>query len=227
MSNVVKYRFERSFEHPAPTPPHATADADVVVLHEEPAAPVFSQEDVTRAYADGVAEGVAQGRREAEALAAEDAEQRIAGALAMIGERLAQTLSAAQASDAAIARQATALATAIVDKLLPDLSRRGALGEIARVTGAVMGQVLDQPKLTITVAGALREAVAERIQALAGSRGFAGQVDVVADDAMAAGDCRIAWAGGGACRDVAALRASIDAIITDTIGTPEAAHLNR
>lgn len=222
MSNVVKYRFERSFEHPAPTPPHATADADVVVLHEEPAAPVFSQEDVTRAYA----EGAAQGRREAEALAAEDTEQRIAGALAMIGERLAQTLSAAQAGDAAVARQATALATAIVDKLLPDLSLRGALGEIAHVTGAVMDQVLDQPKLAITVTEALREAVAERIQALAGSRGFAGQVDVVADDAMAAGDCRIAWAGGGACRDVAALRATIDAIITDTIGTPEAAHLN-
>lgn len=222
MSNVVKYRFERSFE-PTESGPDAAAEADVVVLHEEPVAPVFSQADMARAHAEGVAEG----RREAQALAAEDTKQRIADACEMIGERLTETLAAARATDAAIAAQATALATAIVDKLLPDLSRRGALGEIARVTQAVMEQVLDQPKLTITVAGALREAAAERLLALAAFRGFAGQIDVTADDDMAAGDCRITWSGGGACRDIAALRTTIDAIITDTIGPPEAAPLTR
>lgn len=222
MSSVVKYRFERSFEQD-PTGTGDAVEADVVVLHEEPVAPVFGQEDMTRAFADGVA----QGRREAEALAAEDTGQRIALALATIGERLAQALAAARATDAAIAAQATALATAIVDKLLPDLSRRGALGEIARVAEAVMEQVLDQPKLNIVVASGLREAAAARIEALAASRGFAGHLAVAADDAMAAGDCRITWTGGGACRDIAALRATIDAIITDTIGPPESANTNR
>ncbi|MCW5700495.1 MAG: hypothetical protein KIT00_11710 [Rhodospirillales bacterium] len=226
MSAVVKYLFDRRFESPVDfTPKMAGVDSvsasksaagdepEVVVVHDEPVPLVFTEEDLKRAHQEGFAEG----RRDAETLAANTTEERTAQALALIAKRFAEILETGRVTDAAIAKQATQLALAVTDKVFPDFSRRGALGEIERTAEAVMTLVLDQPRLAVVVNAELHESIAERIRALADREGFAGHLDVTADMTMAWSDCRITWRGGGANREVAALRRDIEERIEQAV----------
>ena len=53
----------------------------------------------------------------------------------------------------------------------------------------------------------------ERLQGIAEGRGFEGKLIVLAEAAIAPGDCRLEWADGGLARD----RAQLEAAITDAV----------
>ncbi|MBU6475581.1 MAG: hypothetical protein KGQ70_06420, partial [Alphaproteobacteria bacterium] len=92
------------------------------------------------------------------------------------------------------------LAMRVVGKLLPGFSQQYALPEIERVIMQAIEARRDEPRLAITVPSAHLETLKDRVDALTAGKAYAGKVILIADDALAATDCRVEWADGGAER---------------------------
>ncbi len=177
-------------------------------------APVFTEDDLARARAEGVAEGREQASRDA----ARSLEMRLTQAFETVGERLHDVLAGRDAANLAIAGQANALAVAIARRMVPELYRRNAAGEIEHTVASVLSRILETDRLAVRTAETLADPLRDRIEALAEARGLGGRIAIVADPSLAEGDCRIEWPGGGAERNEAAMWAEIDAIVEKNLG---------
>jgi flagellar assembly protein FliH len=217
MATATRYLFNRSFgtEDDAPGVAEFAGPALIVDPEPEPQDPaIFTQEDLDRVRAEALSFGRKQGAAEA----AGTADQRIARTLEQIAEGLGRVRDALGHAGVEQAKDATAVALAVIRKLFPETSRRHGLTEIAGVVDAVIGRIIDKPKVTVRVAESLQHRISEQLSAIAEAHGFAGQISIVGDGTVAEGDCRVAWAGGGATRDSAAIWREIDAAIGRTLG---------
>jgi flagellar assembly protein FliH len=216
MSHNVRFLFDRHFAPlqsaiAAAEASLAAAEADARDPSESgPPLPLFGEEDLERARAEGIAFG-----REA---AAADEERLLRETLNEIAGRLAAALDALSAADVAAAHRASRVAVAIVRKLFPHLQERNAVAEVERIVLTVMARLLDQPELTVRVAAAIRDAVEERLQEVARSQGLEGRFSVAGDTELAVGDCHVTWVGGGVVRDGALLWKEIEAVVEQTFG---------
>lgn len=215
MPTYPKYLFDRSFdvEVVAAAKP-ANAPAAESVPEPEIIVPTFSQEEVDAARQEGFKAGHDQGVREA----AEATERKAAAALEALVQRFAKVFARQEEINEAAVRNGVRVADAFVRKLFPDMSRRGALDEVLAVADEVFAIIRNEPKVVIRVSGDLQDRIQERIGAVVAGKGYEGRVDVVGDPAMAAGDCRIDWSGGGAERRCADILAGLDEIIERNLG---------
>ncbi len=226
MSPVARFLFERSFdpielaEPPTLLEPECAADATGAEGHQdEPVQPQFSEEDVDRARAEGHTEGRAAAAAEAAAVIA----ARTADALEAIVRRLEELARDRAADEDAKARDAAAVALAVVRKLWPGLARTTALAEIERVVATVMARLRADSKLAVQVNEDLCDLVAGRLGTIADRHGFAGALVVTGDASIAPGDCRVVWDGGGAVRDSERLWRLIDEAVGQRLGETPAA----
>jgi flagellar assembly protein FliH len=74
------------------------------------------------------------------------------------------------------------------------------------------------PHVVVRVSEALYAVTRDKLDEIARSRGFEGRLVVLADPAIAPGDCRIEWADGGINRDYAATEAAIAEAVARYIG---------
>ena len=219
MPTATRYLFDRSFggDDDAPAPPTPETAGPALIVEPEPAVQdpaIFTQEDFDRVRVDALSFGRKQGAAEA----AGTADQRIARTLEQIVDKLGAVFDALGRADAEQEKNATAVALAVIRKLFPETNRRHGLAEIAGVIDAVIGRIIDKPKLTVRVAESLQPEIVNQLSAIAEAHGFAGQISIVGDSTVAEGDCRIVWAGGGATRDSAATWREIDAAVGRTLG---------
>lgn len=219
MASATRYLFNRTFgaDDQAATPPVA---GPALLVEPDPAphdSAIYTQDDLDRVRAEALSFGRKQGAAEA----AGTADQRIQRTLDQIAEGLAGAIEALRNADARQARDAAALALAVIRKLFPETSRRHGHTEIVSVIDTVIGRIIDKPKLTVWVAESLQPAITEQLATLAEAHGFAGQISIVGESTMAEGDCRVSWAGGGAVRDSAAIWREIEDAIRRTLGPIE------
>jgi len=221
MTPAKKFLFDHSFDAALPHEEQAGEDerSAEAATNENDSPNTFSEDDVARAHAQGLAEG----REQAGAEAAVTVERRVADALDSLGDRLSELLAHRQDAAAQAAGDATMVATVIARKMAPELYRRNAAGEIEHAVATILERMLEKPTLTVRTSELLCDEVSERIAALTEQRGFAGQVTVTADPKMGEGDCRVEWAGGGAELNSAAKLREIDAIIEQNLGGVPAA----
>jgi flagellar assembly protein FliH len=211
---ATKFLFDNRFDlddlAPMEEPAAAAEEAEAPEPVEEvPPPPTFSEEEMATAREESFAEGLAEGFRKA----AESTEARIAEGATLIGQRLAEMIKAqAQARDED-AREAVQVAQAIARKLFPELNRRHGLEEIESLVRQSLQRVRGEPQVLLSVHESLASPLSSRLEALALSAGFQGNVKIAASAEVAAGDCRIAWSGGGAGRDAETLWREIDAVI--------------
>lgn len=218
MSASIRFTFDRDFDDAAADGGSDAADA-VLIFGEgdaaaealAPPAPLYGEDDLARARADGFAEGHAQGL----AAAADSQSRRLGDVLDVVAGRLADLDEDWRRLDAMAAQTAVAVAVAISRKLFPETSRRQALTEIEGVAAEVFARVARRPSLVVRVAPHLREAAVDRLGIIAERSGYAGAVAVVADAALTDGDCRVDWATGGAARDTRALWQAIEAAVEE------------
>jgi flagellar assembly protein FliH len=229
MPPATRYLFDRSFEagH-APAPPTPETADPALVLEPEAAADnpaIYTQEDLDRVRSEALSFGRKQGAAEAAEAAEQRAEQRadqqLARTLEQIAEGLGAIVDALRQGDAQQAKAAAMLGLGVVRKLFPETSRRYGLTEITGVIESVIGRITDKPRLTVRVAESLQPEIAGKVDAIAELHGFSGQISIIGDGSVAEGDCRVAWAGGGATRDSAALWREIDAAVDRTLGPIE------
>jgi len=219
MTAVRKFLFDVDFSEVPPTPAEKAAKkaaAEEKEIEEEiieEIAPTFSEEQVDAAREAGFSAGREEGVREA----AEATERQISDAVTLIGERVEGLFAAHIEAAEKTKMSAIVVVSALARKVLPEFSEREGLGEIERLARTILGRLRVEPRVVFIVNDALRDAVHERLASLAEARTFSGSIEVVGESAVAAGDCRIEWANGGAERNTAEMLADIDRIIAQNI----------
>ena len=106
--------------------------------------------------------------------------------------------------------EAVEVAVAVAGKLAPALIAREPFAEISALATECFQHLVKTPHVVVRVGPAIYEIAKEKLEAIAQARGFEGRLVVMAEDGLAAGDCRIEWADGGVARDEAATLAVID-----------------
>ncbi|MBV8547985.1 MAG: hypothetical protein JO126_00840 [Alphaproteobacteria bacterium] len=86
---------------------------------------------------------------------------------------------------------------AIAKKILPRTTEALGLMEIEKFIAEALSEHNTMPRLVVRVPSIYMSILDQRIKDMAAQKAFAGQVVVVADEAMKLADCRIEWAEGG------------------------------
>lgn len=239
MSSVRKFLFDESFDVDAPPRVQMQVEDDYLEPEPEPLPepepeipppPVFSEEELAAARAQGYAEGETAGKslgygqgfvdgnnagrkegyEQAKAEIEATVNARIANALDQIAGGVQQLIAARAATNAMRADQPVHIALAVVRKLMPELARRGGLAEVEAMVRACLTDLMDEPRLVVRVADDTVDVVREHLNEMIQGRGFSATLMVVGDPTVAPGGCRIEWAEGGMERDTARLLADIE-----------------
>jgi flagellar assembly protein FliH len=202
MSLAEKFLFDISFD--APSGGEVRQRGPVT-----PAEAPITRADLKAAAAQARAEGHAAGLAEATA----QREQRVAEALAIIGQQLAALFAARDEARRDSERTTVELTRTITGKLFPALVRQGALTEIESVVAQCVREAIAEPRLVLRVADTVFEAAQARMAPLATGLGFPGKLIILVDDQLGPSDCRVEWADGGAERDTARSWREIEAAL--------------
>ena len=193
MKAAAKYLFDEDF---------ASGEKPTITMIEHERRRVDAE---SQAYRKGFSAGEAQ--------AHQDAVERTAGALAVIGEWLARLDGALTAIETRLETEAVEVAVAVAAKLAPALIGREPFAEIAALATECFHHLVATPHVAVRVGPAIFEIARTKIDEIAQGRGFEGRLAVISDDSLAAGDCRIEWTDGGVIRDQVATRSAIDEMV--------------
>jgi flagellar assembly protein FliH len=158
--------------------------------------PIYTEDQLLLAKKQAVAQGKAEGLKEAR----QSQEEYMAQCLTKI-VNLAEKIAADEErreTEKCIA--ATKLTMKITHKLLPQFAQKFALEEIEKTIIDSLDMRRDEPRIAVTVPTAHLETLKGKIDALALEKGYAGKIILLADDALPPSDCRVEWADGGAER---------------------------
>ena len=168
--------------------------------------PIFTEEDIATARKQGFEEGMAAGRKTTEA----ETTNLTAHMLEAIGKDILSLNSDQSKARQSSAREAAELAVAITRKVLPEISRHGALIEIEAMVCKCLTDRFDEPRIVIRVHDSLLDSLRTCLDATAAKAGFAGKFILLAEDGIQPMNCRVEWADGGAERDEAFLWQAIE-----------------
>jgi flagellar assembly protein FliH len=190
MANTAKYLFDEDF---------ATGEKPTITLVE-----------AERRRVDGESQAYRKGFAAGETKAQGEAAQRAATALALMADGLDKLYKALAGIEMRLETEAVEVAVAVAGKLSPALIAREPFAEISALTTECFQHLVKTPHVVVRVGPAIYEIAKDKLEAIAQARGFEGRLVVMAEDGLAAGDCRIEWADGGVARDEAATLATID-----------------
>ncbi len=190
MATTAKYLFDEDF---------ATGEKPTITLVEAERRRIDAE---SQAYRKGFAAG--------EAKAQGEAAQRAANALALMAEGLDKLNKALAGIEIRLETEAVEVAVAVAGKLAPALIAREPFTEISALATECFQHLVKTPHVVVRVGPTIYEIAKDKLEAIAQARGFEGRLVVMAEDGLAAGDCRIEWADGGVARDEAATLAVID-----------------
>ena len=190
MANTAKYLFDEDF---------STGAKPTITLVEAERRRIDAE---SQAYRKGFAAG--------EAKAQGEAAQRAANALQLMADGLDKLYKALAGIEVRLETEAVEVAVAVAGKLSPALIAREPFAEISALATECFQHLVKTPHVVVRVGPAIYEIAKDKLEAIAQARGFEGRLVVMAEDSLAAGDCRIEWADGGVARDEVATLAVID-----------------
>ena len=210
MKQAVKFTFDRQFGE-AP----ASAGQPAETGPAEAALPSYGEEDIAAARAEGYAQGLADGEKEAAA--------RTDGELAATLQNLAASAASLLSSlDAKIAEQeaeAVELAHETAKRLASASIGARPETEITAVLGECLSHLNREPHILLRVCPDMVDRMKETVDRMAMERGMNGRIILLGEPGMAEGDCTVEWADGGVTRDYEAMLARIDTAIARYIET--------
>jgi flagellar assembly protein FliH len=190
MANTAKYHFDEDF---------SSGEKPTITLVE-----------AERRRADAESQAYRKGFAAGEAKAQGEAAQRAANALALVADGLDKLNRALSGIETRLETEAVDVAVAVAGKLAPALIAREPFAEISALATECFRHLVKTPHVVVRVSPAIYEIAKDKLEEVARARGFEGRLVVMAEDGLAAGDCRIEWADGGVARDEAATLAVID-----------------
>lgn len=203
MTSSRKFMFETYFDRPHRRPVEKEPEP------VEPPAPMFSEEEIEAARAQGFVEGRAEGIAEMQ----NGIDQRVAASLEGVIAELHKLDSAHRSAISEAQARVIELALAIVRKAAPRLAAEQAREAVEALVGDCLSTLTDEPRVVIRVGNSMLEHLREGIDDIAARSGFAGDIILLPDDDLAEPDCRIEWADGGTEQSSARVWAEIDRIV--------------
>lgn len=182
----------------------------------EPEAPTFSEDDLARTRAEGLAEGKRLGTEEASSTV----DKQIADTLNTVVQQTQSLFDAQAEANEGLTHYAVSVAAALVRKLFPTLNQQTAQDQVQSMLETVLGQLSGEPEVIVRVPADLAEALHDRIQAVSEMSGFRGNIKLLGDSALAVGDCRLEWSSGGVMRSTRDLARELDDIIARNLKSP-------
>jgi len=174
---------------------------------------------VGEAESKGFRDGFAAAEKEGAAVAA----NRSAIAFEQIGDALHRLAQGLAAMEGRLETEAIEIAAAIARKLAPELVLREPFAEIAALATECFRQLSAAPHVVVRVNDALLETARTKLDEIAKSKGFEGRLVLLAEPAIAIGDCKIEWADGGVVRDAGKAGLAIDDAIGRYLGARHSA----
>ena len=177
---------------------------------EKPATPAEIAQKIAEAEARAYRAGYDAAQREAKV----ESDRRAALALEEIGIAIRGIASRFAGIETRMETEAVDVAVAVARKLCAELIAREPLGEINALVSDCFSHLVSTPHLVVRINDSLYDAARTQIERLAAQAGFEGRLVILAEPAIATGDCRIEWADGGVVLD----RAAIEGMICDLVG---------
>ncbi|HEY5216235.1 MAG TPA: FliH/SctL family protein [Pseudolabrys sp.] len=193
MKATAKYLFDEDF---------ATGDKPTISVVEAERRRADAE---SQAHRLGFAAGLAQAQNEAN--------QRVAAALELIADGLARLDRALTGIETRLETEAVEVSVAVAAKLAPELIAREPFAEISALATECFHHLVSAPHVVVRIGAEIYEIAKDKLEEIAGARGFEGRLVVLSDPDMAPGDCRIEWADGGINRDQAATLSAIDEVV--------------
>jgi len=164
-------------------------------------------------YEEGVRQGREDGRVEGAQAALTEAETRTNAAFTALAEQLTGLGQRQEEMFAALAQDCERLVHVILDRLLPELVRRGGAEEILGVVRAALTIACNDPVVEVRVPHDVVEGIRPRIARLTRDLAFRGRVDLHGDSFLNDGMVRVRWLHGGAQRDPDQMLAEVTGIL--------------
>tara|TARA_R110000787_G_scaffold8843_16_gene30353 strand:- start:490 stop:1203 length:714 start_codon:yes stop_codon:yes gene_type:complete len=187
MTTLTKFSFDTSFDSPAPS-------EESEMETSAPPPPVFSEADMARSRAEGVAEGRALGLTET--TAALEAQQ--AAALEKLVCGFAEIAPAHGAALEESRREVLSIARAVIAKTVPEIARENAFALVETAIVSIMPKLMDEPRAVIRVGDNLMDALQGVIDEIKRKAGYSGDIILLSEAAFGPADCTVEWADGGA-----------------------------
>jgi flagellar assembly protein FliH len=219
MAPLEKFLFTVSFDEADLARAEAEAKAaegeDMTEEIEEEAAPTFSEEELESARQQSFAEGKEAGIREA----SDAVESRISDALGSLTSQFQELFNQHKIATTEIFDDAANIALAITRKCFPHLSETESQRTIEDMVRNVLAEIREEPRVMVHVHPDLVDPLNESIEGIANNANFEGQVLIIDDEAIAAGDCQVTWSSGSAERDMGAIWQRVDEIVEQNLST--------
>jgi flagellar assembly protein FliH len=183
----------------------------------EEAAPQYTAGDVDTARQLGFEEGLRQGREEGRIegtqAALSEAEAKTNAAFAVLAEQVTALAACQDEMFDALAQDCERLVNVILDRLLPELVRRGGAEEILGVVKTALSIACNDPVVEVRVPHDVVEGIRPHIARLTRDIGFRGRVELLGDSYLTDGMVRVRWLHGGAQRDPNQMLAELSAVV--------------
>ena len=196
MAAPAKFLFDTDFAKPDKARERGATAAEIA-------------EKVAEAEGRAYRAGYEAAQREAKA----ESDRRSALALEEIGIAVRGIASGFSGIETRMETEAVDVAVAVARKLCSELTAREPLVEIMALVSECFSHLVATPHLVVRINDQLYEAAREKIERHASQSGFEGRLVILAEPAIANGDCRIEWADGGVVLERAAVEAKISELV--------------
>jgi flagellar assembly protein FliH len=176
---------------------------------EKPATPAEIAAKIAETEARAYRAGYDAAQREAKV----ESDRRAALALEEIAIAIKGIAARINGIENRMETEAVDVAVAVARKLCAELIAREPLGEITALVSDCFSHLVSTPHLVVRINDSLYEGARAQIERLAAHAGFEGRLVILAEPAIATGDCRIEWADGGVVLDSAAIEAKISELV--------------
>ncbi|GKQ52637.1 FliH/SctL family protein [Bradyrhizobium sp. Ce-3] len=169
--------------------------------------------EVAQKVADAEARAYRAGYEAALREAKVESDRRTALALEEIGTAIKAIAARFAGIETRMETEAVDVAVAVARKLCSELIAREPLGEITALVSDCFSHLVATPHLVVRINDALYDAAHQSIEQMAAHSGFQGRLVILAEPAIANGDCRIEWADGGVVLERAAIEGKINELV--------------
>ena len=215
-SRASRFVFDRVFTEKPFNGDVVLADLNPVAAPEDNT-PQFTAGDIDAArqlgYEEGLRQGRDNGRVEGAQAALSEAETQTNAAFTALAEQITDLAQQHEEMFNALAQDCERLVHVILDRLLPELVRRGGAEEILGVVRAALTIACNDPVVEVRVPHDVVEGIRPRIARLSRDLAFRGRVDLHGDSFLEDGMVRVRWLHGGAQRDPDQMLTEVTAIV--------------